>query len=210
MARAAQPPPASAADGRTGAASPPSPAFGPSALVTPANAVTLARAAATPVLLALIAASGSSWPAAGVWVALTATDGLDGFIARRHGTTRSGAFLDPLADKLLVLGAMVTLVVTGVFWWVPVALIAGREVAISLYRSAAGRRGVSVPARRSAKVKTFVQDVAVGLALLPPAADHPLVATAALWAAVVLTLVSGAQYLADARRSPAAGGARAM
>jgi CDP-diacylglycerol--glycerol-3-phosphate 3-phosphatidyltransferase len=179
--------------------------------VTPANAVTLARVAATPVLLAMIVAGGDSWPVAGVWLALTLTDGLDGFIARRHGTTRSGAFLDPLADKLLVLGAMATLVATGVFSWVPVALIAARELAISVYRSAAGRRGVSVPARTSAKVKTFTQDVAVGLALMPPTAARPWLAVAVLWLAVGLTLVSGAQYLLDARRPRRlAGGARAV
>lgn len=187
------------------------PSFGPSALVTPANAVTLARVAATPVLLAMMAAGGASWPAAGVWVAVTLTDGLDGFIARRQGTTRSGAFLDPLADKLLVLGAMVTLVALGVFWWLPVAFIGAREAAVSVYRSVAGRRGVSVPARRSAKAKTVVQDVAVGLALLPPAASRRWLASAALWAAVALTLVSGLQYLLDARRTVATGGgARAV
>jgi CDP-diacylglycerol--glycerol-3-phosphate 3-phosphatidyltransferase len=186
------------------------PAFGPSALVTPANAVTLARVAATPLLMAVIAAGGASWPATGAWVAVTLTDGLDGFIARRHGTTRSGAFLDPLADKVLVLGAMVTLVVTGAFWWLPVALIAAREVAVSAYRAVAGRRGVSVPARPSAKAKTFVQDVAVGLALMPPAASRRWLAGGALWAAVALTLLSGLQYLWDARRRAATGGARAL
>ena len=95
------------------------------------------------------------------------TDGVDGYLARRHGTTRSGAFLDPLADKVLVLGAMVALVAKGVFWWLPVALIAVREVGISAYRSLLGRRGISVPARGLAKVKTVVQEVAVGFALLP-------------------------------------------
>ena len=69
---------------------------------------------------------------------LCASDGIDGFLARRHGTTRSGAFLDPLADKVLVLGAMFTLVGRGVFPIVPVAIIAAREVAISLYRTFAG------------------------------------------------------------------------
>jgi CDP-diacylglycerol---glycerol-3-phosphate 3-phosphatidyltransferase len=175
--------------------------FGPSALVTPANAVTMGRILVTPVLLASIVGNGASWPALALWVVLAATDGLDGWVARRHGTTRSGAFLDPLADKLLVLGAMVALVVRGTFWWLPVALIAVREVAISAYRSWVGRRGLSLPARQSAKVKTVVQDVAVGLALLPPLADRgPAVASTVLWAAVVLTLVTGVQYLLDGRR----------
>jgi CDP-diacylglycerol--glycerol-3-phosphate 3-phosphatidyltransferase len=131
------------------------------------------------------------------WVVLASTDGLDGYIARRQGTTRSGAFLDPLADKVLVLGAMWALVLTDVFSWFPVALIALREIGISVYRSWEGRRGISVPARQWAKVKTVVQDVAVGFALLPSTADRPGIAIAVLWIAVALTLVTGAQYLLD-------------
>ena len=60
---------------------------------------------------------------------------------RRHGVTRSGAFLDPLADKILVLGAMFSLVREGVFWFLPVVIIAVREVLISLYRTVVGARG---------------------------------------------------------------------
>jgi CDP-diacylglycerol--glycerol-3-phosphate 3-phosphatidyltransferase len=173
--------------------------FGPSALLTPANGVTLARVAFTPVLVAIIVGSGASYPVLVAWIVLAATDGVDGYLARRHGTTRSGAFLDPLADKLLVIGALVALVVKGTFWWLPVTLIALREVAMSAYRSWVGRRGVSIPARQSAKVKTVVQEVAVGLALAPIVADHALwLATGVLWAAVVLTVGTGVQYLLDA------------
>jgi CDP-diacylglycerol--glycerol-3-phosphate 3-phosphatidyltransferase len=179
--------------------------FGPSALVTPANAVTMGRVVVTPVLLASIIGNGASWPAVVLWVVLATTDGLDGYLARRHGTTRSGAFLDPLADKFLVLGAMIALVANGTFWWVPVAIIAVREVAMSGYRSWVGRRGVSLPARQSAKVKTVVQDVAVGLALLPPLADRSHgVADTVLWAAVILTVATGVQYLIDGRRTSVA------
>jgi len=174
--------------------------FGPSALATPANAVTMARVGLTPVLLAGILASGASWPALALWIALASTDGVDGFLARRHGTTRSGAFLDPLADKLLVLGALVCLVAEGVVWWVPVAIIAVRELLMSAYRSWIGRHGVSLPARGSAKVKTVVQAVAVGVALAPTLEGADWLTSTVLWGAVVLTLYSGLQYLADARR----------
>jgi CDP-diacylglycerol---glycerol-3-phosphate 3-phosphatidyltransferase len=171
--------------------------FGPSALATPANVVTVVRLLIAPVLFALIGDGGASWPVFVFWVALAGTDGLDGWIARRHGTTRSGAFLDPLADKVLVLGAMWALVAEDAFWWLPVAVIAVREIGISVYRSWEGRRGISVPARQWAKVKTVVQDVAVGLALLPSTADDRGIANAALWLAVTLTVVTGAQYLLD-------------
>ena len=173
--------------------------FGPSALATPANALTTARLAATPVLLALVLRRPQSWTTRVCWIVLASTDGVDGYLARRQGTTRSGAFLDPLADKLVVLAAMAVLIANGVFWWLPVTLIAGREVVISAYRALVGRHGVSVPARSWAKVKTVVQDFAVGFALLPIDEVPSSIADALLWAAVVLALVTGAQYLLDAR-----------
>ncbi len=174
--------------------------FGPGALATPANAVTLARVAVTPVLLLLILGEGDSWPALALWVVLSGTDWVDGWLARRQGTTRSGAFLDPLADKFLVLGAMFALVAEGIFWWVPVVVTAVREIVISVYRSWMGQRGISVPARWWAKVKTVVQQVAVGFALLPLTSDDRVPANVWLWAGAGLALVTGAQYLLDARR----------
>jgi CDP-diacylglycerol--glycerol-3-phosphate 3-phosphatidyltransferase len=179
-------------------------AYGPSAIATPANGVTLVRVLVTPLLLAWVIQDGATWKAEALWFALCLSDGVDGVVARRFGATRSGAFLDPLADKFLVLGAMVTLVSTDAFGWLPVALIAVREVAMSVYRSVVGSRGVSVPARRSAKVKTAVQDLAVAMALLPGIGDdHPSVARAVLWVAVALTLYTGAEYWREARSTHA-------
>jgi CDP-diacylglycerol--glycerol-3-phosphate 3-phosphatidyltransferase len=173
--------------------------YGPSALVTPANAVTIIRLLFSPALLVMIVKEPSSWMAVAMWFALAFTDGIDGALARRHGTTRSGAFLDPLADKVLVLGALYALVAAGRFSWVPVAVISVRELAISVYRTHLGRSGLAVPARNLAKAKTVVQELAVALALLPLAVDHPFVADTVLWVAVALTVVTGAQYLLDGR-----------
>jgi CDP-diacylglycerol--glycerol-3-phosphate 3-phosphatidyltransferase len=176
--------------------------FAPSARLTPANAITALRLLATPVMVVLIVQLGPSWPSGIVWTALASTDFLDGWVARRQGATTSGAFLDPLADKLLVLGALSALTATGMVSWVPLVLIAGREVTMSVYRSVVARRGISVPARPLAKVKTAAQDIAVGLLLLPPTGlHHPWLGRTVLWVAVALGLVSGAQYLLDARRS---------
>jgi len=178
--------------------------YGPNAIATPANGVSLARVLVTPLLLAWIAQDGATWKAEGLWFVLCLTDGLDGVLARRFGSTRSGAFLDPLADKFLVLGAMAFLVSTDAFWWLPVALIAVREVAMSIYRAAVATRGVSVPARRAAKVKTFVQDLAVAFALLPGVGDdRPGVARGVLWVAVALTLWTGWEYWREARSAHA-------
>lgn len=168
--------------------------FGPSALATPANAVTVLRLLAAPLLVVSITASGATWVNLVLWIALASTDGIDGWMARRHGTTRSGAFLDPLADKVLVLGALFALVAIGRFWWVPVALVAAREVAVSLWRVQLGRRGLAVPASPGGKLKTFVQGFAIGFALAPPLVDVPQMADVLLWAAVAVALVSGVQY----------------
>lgn len=173
--------------------------FGPSALATPANALTAARLLLAPVVIILILDDPASWTTLAVWILVAGSDAVDGWVARRQGSTRSGAFLDPLADKALVLGALVALAAKGEFWWVPVVLIAVREVVISAYRSYVGRRGVSVPARKWAKIKTIVQEVAVGFALLPLTADDRWVAASVLWIAVALTLVTGVQYLLDGR-----------
>lgn len=175
--------------------------FGPTALLTPANAITLCRLALTPILLSSIVETGDAWSTLALWILLAGSDGVDGWLARKQGATRSGAFLDPLADKFLVLGAMYCLVIEGVFWWLPVTIIAFREISLTLYRSWLGRRGISLPARWSAKVKTVVQEVAVGFALLPlTGQDATWVHTSVLWLAVGLTTMSGIQYLADARR----------
>ncbi|HXY45353.1 MAG TPA: CDP-alcohol phosphatidyltransferase family protein [Acidimicrobiales bacterium] len=180
----------------------PTSTFGPSALATPANVVTLARLLATPVLVAMVVLTGpATWTLFGLWCVCAGSDGLDGYVARRQGTTRSGAFLDPLADKFLVLGVLAALVSIHELTWLPVALIGIREIAMSIFRVYAARRGVSIPARRTAKLKTLLQDVVVGLALMPPVGEHHLtLVRALLWAAVAITLYSGLEYLHDGRR----------
>ncbi len=173
----------------------------PNALATWANVVTVGRVMISPVLFALITGSEGSWVALALWVVLCASDGIDGYLARRYGSTRSGAFLDPLADKVLVLGAMFTLVGRGVFPVLPVAIIATREVVISLYRTFAGAKGVSIPATPVAKLKTVFQQLAVAFALFPPTAvDGRWLWLTLLWIAVALTVISGAHYLLRARR----------
>ena len=180
--------------------------FARSARLTPANGITMLRLLSAPLMLLLIVELGANWVTAGAWCALASTDFLDGWVARRQGSTTSGAFLDPLADKVLVLGALVALGADGTIAWLPVVLIGGRELAISAYRALVARHGVSVPARPLAKLKTASQDVAVALLLLPGLAVHPSVGRGVLWFAVALALLSGAQYLLDSRQPVVAGG----
>ena len=172
----------------------------PNAIRTWANAITVSRLLVSPLMFAIIPDDNvGSWAATGLWFVLCLSDLIDGNLARRQGVTRSGAFLDPLADKVCVLGAMFVLVDRGMFSVWLVGIIATREIAISLYRVFAGAKGVSVPASKAAKFKTFAQQVAVGFAVLPwSAADYNYLAKGSLVIATALTLYSGLQYAAVA------------
>ena len=170
--------------------------FSESAIKTPANAVTFLRLLfSIPVLVWILDKGRPTWAIFTSWLLLWLTDGLDAWLARRDGTTRSGAFLDPLADKILVLGGFVALAINDQFAWVPVGLVAAREVFASGYRIFWGRHGYSIPSRRLGKWKTNVQFLAVALVLLPPTANNPEIHDVALWAAVAFSLVSLADLL---------------
>ena len=175
--------------------------FNASARLTPANALTLARILLAPVLFVLIFDArdtrGASWPVFSLGVLLALTDHYDGQLARRHGTTRSGAFLDPLADKVVVIGAMVCLVAVDRYWWFPVALITARELAITAMRAHFARSGMAIPARTSAKYKTLVQGIALLVAVIPVLRDTQTPGVVSLWIAVAMTLWSGWQYMRD-------------
>jgi CDP-diacylglycerol---glycerol-3-phosphate 3-phosphatidyltransferase len=178
-----------------------SPRYKPSDWRTPANVLTVSRIVVAPLVFWMMQRLRFDHPTFWLWFLLCWTDTFDGMLARRFGTTTSGAFLDPLADKVLALGAMAVLVVRHVFWWPWVALIAAREVAMSIYRSMVARNGVSIPARRSAKVKTAVQQSAVGFAIMPWVGIHASwVGRCFLFAAVALTWSTGVQYYLDANK----------
>jgi CDP-diacylglycerol---glycerol-3-phosphate 3-phosphatidyltransferase len=155
------------------------------------------------VLILLIAAreTALSYVAAAVFAVAAMTDGLDGYLARRYeAKTRTGQWLDPLADKALVSAPVVTLAVGGRFPLWAAAIILVREVGVSLLRVYLGMRGVGMPATPLAKVKTTFQLVAITLYILPlPAAASP-VRFAILLIAVALTVYTGVQYAAEAGR----------
>jgi CDP-diacylglycerol--glycerol-3-phosphate 3-phosphatidyltransferase len=175
--------------------------FGPSAVLTPANVITLVRLLLAPVAFWMIIDSESGWGLFVLWVAITASDSLDGYLARRQGTTRSGAFLDPLADKVLALGGLWAMVLGGRFWWLPVVLITLREVVISAFRSYWVRKGLAVQASNIAKAKTFLQFSSVTLVVFPLTHDIHWLADLCLWAGVVVAWVSGIQYVTAGSRA---------
>ena len=166
--------------------------------ITPADQLTIARAASVPIVVVLYAwdfPNHNYWATAVFCVAMT-TDWFDGRLARRHGRTSPlGTLLDPIADKVLVLAALVMLVEQGVAPGWMVAAIVVREVLITGLRQAAIERGVVLAARDLGKLKTWAQAVAAAVAGFAAAgAWSDRVAWWALLVAVVLTWVSGLDY----------------
>lgn len=179
--------------------------YGPSAVMTPANVITIVRLAFSPVAFWLIIDRESGWALFVLWFAITASDSLDGYLARRQGATRSGAFLDPLADKVLALGGLWAMVLAGRFWWLPVVLITLREVLISGFRSFWARRGLAVQASTIAKLKTFLQFSAVSFVVFPPTNPYQWAADTCLWVAAAVAWISGIQYIVAGSRSTSMG-----
>ncbi|MES1171058.1 MAG: CDP-diacylglycerol--glycerol-3-phosphate 3-phosphatidyltransferase [Actinomycetota bacterium] len=177
------------------------------------NWLTWARLVAVPIVMVLLVIDdGQEGPArawATVFFALAcATDFLDGYLARRwHVITSFGKLADPIADKALVLGTLLMLIlIDGIPWW-PFVVLLVREVAVTVGRIRLASMTV-IPASRGGKIKTFTQLVAIGLYLLPgmPA----WVDTAAWWLlvlSVVLAVVTWVDY--EARLSRARRGANA-
>ncbi|QJY47318.1 CDP-diacylglycerol--glycerol-3-phosphate 3-phosphatidyltransferase [Pseudonocardia broussonetiae] len=188
---------------------------GPPPVLNIANVLTGIRLLLVPVFLAaLLTDDGRSttWrlTAFGVFALASFTDSLDGDIARRRGlVTAFGTIADPIADKALTGSALIGLSVLGIVpWWVTVVIM-GRELGVTLLRLLVLRHGV-IPASRGGKAKTALQTLAIGLYLLPltellgPSTTIDVVRWAVLAAAVVLTVVTGLDYVLRAARLRAA------
>ncbi|MFI9817181.1 CDP-diacylglycerol--glycerol-3-phosphate 3-phosphatidyltransferase [Saccharothrix variisporea] len=175
-----------------------------------ANVLTMSRLVLVPVFLYLLFAEGghSYWwrlSAFGVFVVASVTDHVDGNLARKHGLiTDFGKIADPIADKALTGAALVGLSLLGELpWWITL-VIAVRELGVTLLRFWVIRHGV-IPASRGGKAKTLVQIVAIGLYLLSLPANLEPVAVVTMYAAVALTVVTGADYVVRAVRLRARG-----
>lgn len=173
------------------------------------NAITIGRMVLVPVFAFFMYRDGrvetgainrpGTWVAFGVFAVAALSDSLDGYLARKNGTiTRLGKFLDPLADKLLVGAALVTLVAFRGFPLWAALVIAIREVAVSLLRTAGLRRGKDMPASVPGKIKTAIQVPMVLLWLMPRRGGILIAQDVAVWLAAAFTIWSGLQYLLKA------------
>lgn len=167
-------------------------------LINVPNGLTLLRLALVPVFVVLLVdgATASRTAAFIVFGVASVTDLLDGELARRGGKiTDFGKIADPIADKTLIGSALITLSALGALTWWVTSIIMVREIGVTLLRFWVIRRGV-IPASRGGKIKTVLQTIAIGLYILPvnlgPARSVVMIA------AVVVTLVTGADYVARA------------
>lgn len=165
------------------------------------NALTLLRILAVPVVVValLVQSPNGDLLAAIVFALAAATDGLDGYFARSRGAiTTFGKLMDPLADKLLITGALVSLVsLDRLEAWVAMLIIA-REIAVTGLRTIAAERGLVISASWLGKLKTVLQIAAV-IALIV-AVPAPLWVDLLVYAALAVTVISGADYFFGLRR----------
>jgi len=165
------------------------------------NVLTVLRILLVPVIVvALLEETPHADTVAAVVFAVAAfTDGLDGYIARSRGSvTNFGKLMDPLADKLLIIAPLISLVSLGrIAAWVAMVIIA-RELAVTMLRMVAVERGVVIPASTLGKAKTILQVAAIfAVIAFEPA---PLAVDALLYVAVAVTVISGADYFFGIRR----------
>lgn len=184
--------------------------------MTLANKVTTARFVLCVAYLALLAAGGrrpgtGTLTAAFVLFQLVAwSDLLDGYLARRYGqVTHFGRIADPLVDKILVCGSFIFFLtfdpLDDIFTAAFAVVVLGREFLVSGIRGAAEAAGIPFGATFWGKQKTLVQNITVGWALgyaawLPGARWAEWGTAALMWGTLAATVVSGAVYVADARR----------
>jgi CDP-diacylglycerol--glycerol-3-phosphate 3-phosphatidyltransferase len=164
------------------------------------NFLTLLRILAVPVVVALLGETPNGDAlAAAVFALAAATDGLDGYFARsRDAVTTFGKLMDPLADKLLIIGALVSLVsLDRLEAWVAMVIIA-REIAITILRTIAAERGLIIAASWLGKLKTVLQIAAIfALIATNPA---PLGVDVLVYLALAVTVVSGVDYFFGLRK----------
>jgi CDP-diacylglycerol--glycerol-3-phosphate 3-phosphatidyltransferase len=178
------------------------PAGAPVPLLNPANVVTVLRIALVPlfVVLLLRETTTSRLAACVVFTVALLTDRVDGHLARSRGlVTTFGTVADPIADKALIGAALIGLSMLGELWWWVTLLVLGRELGVTLLRFLVLRHGV-IPASRGGKLKTLLQGTALVVLLVPLGGAVQVVGWVIMGAAVVVTLVTGVDYVIQAVR----------
>ena len=160
------------------------------------NSLTLFRIFLVPFLVVVLLTKFSDFLGLGIFLLAAITDYFDGYFARRlKKTTRLGALLDPIADKLLMSAAFISLVELGLAKAWMVVIIIGREFAVSGLRSIAAQQGVTIPASPLGKTKTIMQVIAISLLIVAyELGEFRFTSVIALWLVMLFALVSMIDY----------------
>lgn len=175
--------------------------------MTTANKLTILRVLLVPVFMVFLLME-PLWcqvAALAIFVIASATDGIDGYIARHYNQiTTFGKFMDPIADKLLTTAALLVLLEKGAIGCVPVMIIMAREFIVSGVRMIAGSDGKVIAASMLGKIKTVSQMIAIVAAILLlnpvfPKETAALITNILVWIATGFTIISGIDYLVKNR-----------
>ena|SRR5579872_4000430 len=167
------------------------------------NSLTLFRIFLVPFLVVVLLTKWSDWVGLGIFLVAAITDFFDGYFARRlNKTTRLGALLDAIADKLLMSAAFISLVELGLARAWMIVIIIGREFAVSGLRSIAAQHGVTIAASPLGKTKTVMQVIAISLLIIAyELGEFRFTSEIALWLVMVFALVSGVDYFVKFTRA---------
>lgn len=165
------------------------------------NKITIARMFLVPVLIALYYLYPNTYAPALIFIIASLTDMLDGYLARKNDQiTAFGKFIDPLADKILAITALILFVESKILPAVPVIIVIYREFAVSGFRLVAANRGVTIAAGKTGKIKTALQFIGIAMILISMGGNFNQllnIGVITIYLSVVMTVVSFIVYIKD-------------
>lgn len=165
------------------------------------NKITIARMFLVPVLIVLYYMYPNTYAPAIIFIIASLTDMLDGYLARKNDQiTAFGKFIDPLADKILAITALILFLESEILPAVPVIIVIYREFAVSGFRLVAANRGVTIAAGKTGKIKTALQFIGIAMILIAIGGDFNQllsIGVITIYLSVVMTVISFIVYIKD-------------
>lgn len=165
------------------------------------NKITIARMFLVPVLIALYYLYPNTYAPAIIFIIASLTDMLDGYLARKNNQiTAFGKFIDPLADKILAITALILFVESKILPAVPVIIVIYREFAVSGFRLVAANKGITIAAGKTGKIKTALQFIGIAMILISMGGNFNQllnIGVITIYLSVVMTVVSFIIYIKE-------------
>lgn len=165
------------------------------------NKITIARMFLVPVLIALYYLYPNTYAPAIIFIVASLTDMLDGYLARKNNQiTAFGKFIDPLADKILAITALILFVESKILPAVPVIIVIYREFAVSGFRLVAANKGITIAAGKTGKIKTALQFIGIAMILISMGGNFNQllnIGVITIYLSVIMTVVSFIVYIKE-------------